>query len=320
MKHLSISSFKMKKIIIIFLSVLIAILVAGKIADACYKKYWWPFFEKLDVVIKDSSYYDGVYTGDSRAHFGINPYYVDSLTGLNTYNVSMGGATINEINFLSQQYMNNHRPPKFAVISVGYSDILSANKFFENPCYYFFYSSDTAVGNTLQRLHYHTQLYKLLPFLKYTAFDDFNKLSILENLKGKTIVKQGGTAYKGFINNRTNTFNIQQIESFTPKDINIDSAIAVLEATIKLFASNNTLPILVYPPETHNNKKTKAPVEIKIDAAVSLLAGKYKIPLLHFDNDSDFTNDLFTDQWHLNLKGTILYSKKIGAGIKNILQ
>ena len=310
----------MKKITIIFFCVLAVMLLTGKLFDRCYKKYWWPFFEKLDVVIKDSAYYDGIYLGDSRVHFGINPYYADSVTGMNTYNAGIGGATIKEINFLAKQYMQRHTAPKFAIISIGYSDILSAQKEFENPCYYLFYTSDTATNNILQTLNYHTSLYKWLPVLKYTAFDDFNKFSIAENLKGNTILKEGGTAYKGFINNKSNTFNINQLENFVPKDTAFDESITVLEETVKLFTSKNTRVIFIYPPATTNNIKPKAPVELKIDAAVSLLANKYQLPLLHFDTDTSFTNDLFTDQWHLNLKGTVLFSKKIGEEINVLLK
>lgn len=309
----------MKKLIIIFISVLAAMLLAGEIFDSSYKKFWRPLFDKLGTTIKDSTYHDGIYLGDSRAHFGINPYYIDSTTGYNTYNVGMGGATINEINFLAKQYIAKHRPPKFAVISVGYSDILSEGKFFENPCHYFFYADDSSTDNTLQRLGYHTTLFKILPFLKYTAFDDYNKLSIIKNMQGKTFLQEGGIAYKGFINNSANSFNIQALEKFAPEDKPFGKSLSVLEETIKLFLDKNTLPILVYPPATHHIEKPKAPVEIKIDSAIALLARRHKVPLLYFDNDGSFTNDCFMDQWHLNLKGTVLYSQKLGAEIKRLL-
>ena len=94
----------------------------------------------------------------------------------------------------------------------------------------------------------------------------------------------------------------------------------MLEQTVKLFTSKNTLVILIYPPATAISENPKAAVEVKIDAAVSHLANKYHLPLLRFDNDTSFTNDLFTDQWHLNLKGTVLYSKKIGEEINVLLK
>lgn len=310
----------MKRLSIILLCVVAAMLLAGKLFDHAYKKYWSTFFEKLDVVIKDSTHYDGIYLGDSRVHFGINPYYVDSVTGMKTYNAGMGGATIAEINFLAKQYMSKNRYPEFAVICIGYSDILTTDKFFENLCFYFFYTDNKTTDSTLQNLGYHTTLYKFLPVLKYTAFDEYNKLSIAENIKGNTFLKEGGTAYNGFINNSRNSFNVQLLKNFEPEDKPIDKSIALLEETIKLFIDKNTLPILVYPPATHHNQKGKAPVEIKIDSAVSLLARKYQTPILHFDTDTAFTNDFFSDPWHVNLQGSVLFSQKLGQQINGLLK
>lgn len=308
----------MKRIVTIVLILIAVMFATGFLFDRCYKKFWWPFFDKLDVVIKDTSYYDGIYLGDSRTHFGINPYYVDSVLKIKTYNIGMGGANISETNFLAATYMKKHTAPKFAVIAIGYSNIFEPNNFFENPCYYFFYNDDTSVNHILQKLGYHTSIYKILPITKYTAFDDFNKFSIAENLRGKTFLKPGGIAYNGFISNSSNTFNVQDAEKAAATDTGFYKGMTMLEETINLFKKNNTLPILVFPPASHANKK--APVEMKIDSAATSLAERFSIPLLHYDNDSSFTQDLFTDQWHLNIKGTVLYSKKLAQDLQAIIK
>lgn len=309
----------MKRILIIAACVTGSLLLAGTLLDSSYKKYWWPFFDKLDVAIKDSAYYDGIYLGDSRVHFGINPYYVDSVTGMQSYNLGMGGAPINEIHFLATAYLQKHRSPRFAVLSVGHSNLLEPGRFFENPCYYFFYLSDTATNRVLEELRYHTSLYKILPASKYTAFDDFNKFSIAESWKGNTIVKKGGVVYRGFINNTSNAFNAANMEKETAGDTACYAGIQTLEATLRLFQQKKTLPVLVYPPATYQGKPAKTATAARIDSAIAILASRYNIPVLHFDNDSSFSHDLFTDPWHLNIRGTILYSQKMGAAIKAIL-
>ena len=308
----------MKKIILIVSVTVISLIITGKVLDTKYKKYWWPFFDKLDVLIKDSSYYDGIYLGNSRTHFGINPYYVDSITGLKTYNMGMGGATINEINFIAKNYLQKHTAPKFALISIGYGGIIKTDRYLENPCYYLFYTQDSFINHILQNLHYHTVLYKILPVLKYTSFDDFNKFSIVENFKGKTILRPGGIAYRGFINNSTNVFNVQALEKIVEENIVFQPGIDILEKTIRLFKEKNTMPILVFPPGTNSEKKLKLAVEVKIDSAIESLSSKYQIPLLHFDTDSAFTDNYFTDASHLNIQGTVIYSKKIGFKIISI--
>ena len=310
---------KMKKLLIITIIIITSLLLLGKFVDHNYKKYWWPFFDKLDTVIKDSAYYDGIYLGDSRVHFGINPYYIDSANNLNTYNVGLGAATIQEINFLSASYLQKHPAPKFAVISIGYTGIIN-KKLVANTCYYSFYLTDSAVKTMLDKLNYHTSLYQILPVTKYATFDDFNKLSITKGLSGNSIARAGSTVYKGFINNTSNVFNAAVIEqSDKIKDTVYMPGIKVLEATIRLFQEKHTTIILIYPPTIHLKEKPPARVDVQMDSAITQLAEKYHTPLIHYDLDSSFKDELFSDRWHLNIKGTVLYSRKIAQDVKAIL-
>ena len=156
---------------------------------------------------------------------------------------------------------------------------------------------------------------KYFLFLKYTAFDDFNKLSIAQNIQGKTILKPGGVAYKGFINNAINTFNINPDEDSAQQDTSITAGLTIFDNTISLLQSANTTVLLVYPPEADFGKKPRTLVESRLDTAIVQIAKQHQCPLYFFDRDSSFTQNYFTDAWHLNLAGTVLYSKKIAEMI-----
>lgn len=306
----------MKKLLLIISSVWLSLWLMGYIMDVKYKKYWWPFFEKIDVLVKDSSYYDGIFLGDSRVHFGINPKEVDSITGFATYNMGMGGTPVKEIEYTVNTYLKKHPAPKFVVLSIGYSGLREPEKYFYNPCYYFFYSSDSLTNTNLQLAGYHTTLFKIFPFLKYTAFDDFNKLSIAQNIQGKTILKPGGVAYKGFINNAINTFNINPDEGSEQQDTSIVAGLTIFDKTISLLQSAKSKVLLVYPPEATFGKKTRTIVESRLDTAIVEIAKQHGCSLYYFDRDTSFTKNYFTDAWHLNLSGTVLYSRKIAEMIK----
>lgn len=306
----------MKKLLLIICSVLASLWIIGFGMDIKYKKYWWPFFDKLDVLVKDSTYYDGIFLGDSRVHFGINPYYVDSITGFKTYNFGMGGTPVREIAYTAENYLQKHPVPKFAVISLGYSGIMESERYFYNPCYYFFYTGDALTDKALSDAKYHTTLFKIFPFLKYTSFDDFNKLSIVQTFSGKTILKPGGVAYNGFINNSINTFNVNIAEDNSNQDTACSAGLSIFENTIEVLQKKNIKVILVYPPEASFGKKPRTALEKRLDTAVAQIALKHGCPLHYFDKDSSFTNNFFTDAWHLSLPGTVIYSKKIGEMIK----
>ena len=148
----------MKKISFIAIVIFISSIFAGKVLDHYYKKFWANPFEKLDAIFKDSSIRDIIFIGDSRVHAGINPYYVDSITKLNTYNLGMGGASINEVCFLTESWLKNHKPPKLFIYSIGYGSILRSDINFKNPCYYLFYLNNKFVYNTFEDLNYHVQI------------------------------------------------------------------------------------------------------------------------------------------------------------------
>lgn len=309
----------MKKIFVITILVILFTFLLGKFLDYRYKKFWRPVFNKLDVTFKDTTYYDGIYVGNSRVHFGINPYYTDSITGLNSYNEGMIGASINEIYFLTAAYLSHHKTPKYAAIAIGYADILQSYRPFENPCYYLYYLDDTMDNRILEQQHYHTALFKMMPILKYTAFDDFNKLTIWKNLNGEAMLKPGGIEYRGYMNNSKNVFQTVNQERAMKEDTSFQKGIYKCEELIKLLKKNNCLPILIYAPVLDIDQVRKNKVFIKIDSAISKLSSTYDAPILHYDTGNDFSKEMFGDQWHLNIDGSILFSKKLGADIRNIL-
>ena len=289
--------------------------LTGYLCDKYYKHYWRAFFDKFDVVYHDSTYYDGIYIGDSRVHFGINPKITDSILSMNTYNIGIGGANIRENIFLTQRYLENHRPPAFAIFSVGYQGILNPTHSFVNPCDYLFYTSNEATDSVLAKEGYHTNLFKFIPVLKYTAFDDFNKLSIAEGIKGNTIVSKKGISYKGFINNQTNIFNLKELKNEHDSEAISYKYFSTLEKFIQLLKSHNILPIVVYPPGYSGKSVEKTIPEKKVDSVIFRYSKKYRFPIYHFDTDRSFTEVLFSDQWHLNINGTVIYSRKIADSI-----
>ena len=172
----------------------------------------------------------------------------------------------------------------------------------------------------LSEQHYHTTLFKFLPILKYTAFDDFNKTTIPRNLEGSALLQPQGISYKGYINNNT-TFVKQQLRGGEmEEDTTIEKGISRFYQLIQLLRKNNCRPILVYAPEFEYNPATKKSTYRQIDTAVEKLGAAYSVPILHFDTDTSFTDNLFSDKdSHLTINGSILYSKKLGAAIKRIL-
>src|SRR5438046_1476860 len=107
----------LKKILIIIFCSFILIRLLGFVIDRGFKNYYTPFFEKMDFVFKDTSYNNILYFGNSRANFGINPYFIDSICNTKSYNLGLGGSDIENSLSLLQSYLIDHPAPKFIVYS-----------------------------------------------------------------------------------------------------------------------------------------------------------------------------------------------------------
>jgi hypothetical protein len=308
----------MKRILIITILILTTSWITGKILDFYYCKFWKGTFQKLDTVFKDSSYRDIIFVGDSRTHFGINPFYIDSITKLNSYNIGMGGATIDEINFLTRAWFKNHSAPKFLFLNIGQGAFLKNESFFENPCYYFFYLKDQQTNETLAQLGYHTTLYKYFPILKYTAFDEFNKVTILKAMQGNRFLQNEGISVKGFINNNnSNDFNSNLNKSFydNVENANIQKKknLVKFELLVNYLSKFNCKLFFLYPPDLKSESLKEDSVLKNLTEDINKIATKYQTTILRYDSDSSFTKELFQDPRHLNINGSIVYSKKIAA-------
>jgi hypothetical protein len=316
----------MKRISIVVVTIFIATTIIGKVLDTYYKKFWANPFDKLDTVFIDTSYRDIVFVGDSRTHIGINPFYVDSITQLNSYNIGMGGASVNEVYFLTQSWLNKHQAPKVFVFSISVGTILKSNTFFRNPCLYFYYLDDKYTRKTLSDLHYHTSLFRYLPFIKYTAFDEYNKTAILRSFTGGRFLTNGGVSYKGFVNNAsTNAYvGINNSDSIY-KDMNkINNAMHIglekLNNLIELVNKNKSKIVFVIPPQINFAHHYVDSISKKIDYEIEKIAKINDIEIWHFETDSSFKKTYFQDPVHLNIEGSIYLSKKIGYNIKDMIK
>lgn len=308
----------MKKIYIIILLTLLFGWLTGKLLDNGYKRFWRPFMEKLDVVLNDSSKRDVVFLGDSRTFQGINPYYIDSVAGTDSYNAAMPGASMNEIYFIAEAWLRGHQPPKLFVISIPFWGILPSETKFENTCQYLFYLNNPMVKKALSSQHYHTSMITIFPILKYTAFDDFNKNTIFRSFFGESFLQSKGYSFKGFVNNNSESFRSSKKIS-GPSDTAISSGLNKFNDLLILFKKYNCKCLITFPPVITNDAMN-FPILNKIDSATTLISKNFKFPIARFDKDTSFNKTSFEDPWHLNIKGSYQYSLKIGYEIKNIFK
>lgn len=307
-----------KKLLIVFIIILLAAYSTGFILDMQYKKRWAVlFFEKSDELIKGNKNYDVIFLGNSRVHFGINPYYVDSATKLNSYNFGNGGADAEDIMLTANIYLQKHPAPKLAVISLDKGALLK-NEILRSRFHYLFYLENDTISKYMSQAGFLTSLIKVFPFTKYSFLDEYNRTSLF--IQGKQYPGFDHNIHKGFINIHQN-INTKVAGLYNEKEDRSelsDSAIAFFRNTVSMLQQKGSMVVFVSPPEKRSSATMDASVRMLADSVFNSIEKEFKIPHLHFEKNDLFTDTYFVDDIHLNEPGTRIYSLQLADSIKSI--
>lgn len=308
----------LKRLFIVFGIIFLVAYSTGLILDHRYKKRWSVlFFEKTDELIKGNKNYDVIFLGNSRVHFGINPYYFDSATNLNSYNFGNGGADAEDIMLTANVYLQKHPVPKIVIISLDKGALLK-NEILRSRFHYLFYLENDTISKYMNQAGFLTSLIKIFPFTKYSFFDEYNRTSLF--IKGKQYPAFGHNIHKGFINIHQD-INSKVAGLYNEKEEKrelSDSAILFFRNTVSMLQQKGSLVIFVSPPEKRSSATRDASVRILADAVYKSIEKEFKIPCLHFEKNDLFTDAYFVDDIHLNEPGTRIYSLQLADSIKKI--
>jgi len=291
----------------------------GSLFDHFYKQRWSAlFFEKTDTLIKGKNNYDIIFLGNSRVHFGINPFYIDSVTKLNSYNFGTGAADAQDILLTSELYCQQHSAAKLAVISLDMG-ALTINETLKTRFHYLFYLDNDTMSRYMKQTGFLTPLIKVLPFTKYSFFDEYNRTSLF--VKGKQFPAFDHNIYKGFLNihpdKNSTAIGLYNIKATS--DSLWEPAIDYFRNAIVALQQKGTMVVFVSPPEKSNSANKKNNFKKIADSIFIKIAADHHLKYFHFENDTDFTDDYFVDDIHLNGPGTKIYSIQLADSINSIL-
>ena len=300
------------RLLLVIVAVSIAAVTTGFILDHIYKKRWQDiFFRKTSTLVHENKRYDVIFLGDSRVHFGINPYYFDSVSGFKSYNFGYGASDAQEVFMTTNVYLKRHPRPRLAVLSMSpgcMTENIALRTRFQN----LFFLEDDSIAHYMNSAGFRTGAINAVPFLKYSFFDEYNRTSLF--VPGAPLPRFDHNIYEGFLNIHKN-LNSDAIYLY-----NIDGlwlpAIAYFENTIKVLLQSKVQVVLVSAPERRNSVYRQSHFRKTVDSIFESTARKYAIPFLHFENDTTvFTEEYFVDDVHLNEPGTRIYSMKLADSL-----
>lgn len=307
-----------KKLLIVFIIILLAAYSTGFILDMQYKKRWAVlFFDKSEELIKGNKNYDVIFLGNSRVHFGINPYYVDSATKLNSYNFGNGGADAEDILLSANVYLQKHPAPKLVFISLDKGALLK-NEILQSRFHYLFYLNNDTMSKYMNKAGFLTTLIKVFPFTKYSFFDEYNRTSLF--IKGKPYPRFDHNIHKGFINIHQD-INSKVAGLYNEKEGQYEisePAIDHFRKTVSMLQKKGSKVVFISPPEKHYSVRKDKAFSLHADSVFMSIEQEFKLTHLHFENNDLFSDAYFVDDIHLNEPGTKIYSLLLADAIKSI--
>jgi hypothetical protein len=307
----------LKKILIIIVITVPLLIFASFVFDHGYRKFWKPFYEKTDEAFLGKTNFDVLFFGNSTVHFGINPYDVDSVSKLSSYNFGIGGANITAMNALLMGYLEDHAAPKIIFYSMNYSTFGKTDN--ANYFLFFDYLQNKYAAAYLEEKNVHVGLVKFLPFLKWSYFDDYNRSNIIAGFSGSPFIKNA-IIYKGFINNtgdstRKFEFNTAMMNSGSQIEA---KNIIVLKEIIKTCKSKGIKLVFLFAPKIKDASDYSSE-NLRMDAFITKISKDNNIPFKRFEDSTLFPIYEFHDKWHLNKSGAKRYSIMLGNLVNEIM-
>ncbi len=265
---------------------------------------------------------DAIIFGGSRAKLIISPKVLDSLLQINSYNLGMNGGYFPIQDAVFKVYLQHNKKPKYIIQNIDFN-IFSNGANLSNSDQFIPYIDDTIIRNMASHYQEKFTLPEIyLPLFKYNN----HPILIKEGLFCYFNFGHRGAnkLYKGF-GSRDIPFS-DYFEVRMKKDAdylmnNIDKNLeAEFVSYLNYCKSNDIKLIFIYGPVLRPINRCFKSDTSEITRRIIKYAQTYNIPLINYLDDSLCNQkDLFGDHIHLNSRGAQIFSEKIGADLKNIL-
>lgn len=265
-------------------------------------------------IYNDTTNYDVIISGNSRAQMHINPLILDSILHINSYNFGLQGRTINTQIIKYQKYRELHEAPKILIQAVDLWTLEFNNGYEREQFFpYFFYDRDLI--RKMDEYEKFSFLEEYIPCYRYLGYEDVISEAIFYGNKkyfvdftskgySETNLKWDGTALST-IDSVQCSCDTNAIKIF----VNYLSKVVTIDDTKVLF---------VYTP-IYREVRERMTDEENMFKIYDTIAKRFNIPILDY-NDIPMCYDTtyFYNGTHLNRTGAELFTTKLAHDIDSL--
>ena len=272
-------------------------------------------FQTWTAIVDSKINADLLIIGNSRAFSHYSPLIMDSALQMNCYNLGIGGHPFN-IHYLRYQLYKEHNIlPKIILLNVDFFTFQIATIGHQRE-QILPYVSDSLLKHELIKVGF-TEAEIYLPLIRYFGYQMVVKNGLLEFLNLHHYDFQ--PSVKGYWP-ETGNWNPSALNNLAEIEASVDKeSLRLFENLISECKNKNIQLIMVYSP-LYTEALKKLPNKSVFESLFHSISQKYKLPYLDYTKDSlcNDTNN-FHVAIHLNKKGAELFTRKLSADVKKIL-
>ena len=259
---------------------------------------------------------DAVILGSSRAWCQYSPQILDSIVGLDFYNLGIDGHKIDYQLIRYNTYRRFSPKPRYIIHNVEFSTLGVTTNGYDRE-QFFPYVFDDSLLNVVSEVKKITFLDRKLPLVRYFGYRVLFENGVKSFFGQKTFFDGG--LKKGY---RGNNYPWDGTELDKIQTIQYErnpNAIKLFDEYLKKSKDEGIEVILVFAPVYIDAIKKIENIE-EMYTLYSDIAGKYNYTILDFSNDSiSFDKENFYNATHLNKKGAEEFSIKLGRRLNSVI-
>lgn len=274
-------------------------------------------YHKYSTIFLKKNNFNTLILGSSRAEMHLDVKLLDSLTGLNSFNAAVSGASTRMAFIVLKSYLQHSNMPKTIFLEIDFHiSHLKTDTIFNFPRY-FCYLSNPVLYSELTKIDARFVQFKYNPFYSL-PFSGINSLSpALHGWLRKT-TKYDMYYRNGFFENTVNDhydhFDVKKFTGFIHPETKqyLDSFL--------VFSKNNNCKLVFTVSPIFKNAETEVLNKQAIIENFKQIANKNRVKFLDFSNDTTISNHkyYFEDNYHMLYSGARKYTKKIAEQYNNI--
>lgn len=273
-------------------------------------------FHTYNAIYNDSLQCNALIMGSSRGQVQYSTRIIDSITGLNSYNISVDGRCIDAEVTIYNFYRRHQPKPKVIIQNIDWGTLQMSNGY-EREQYLPYLRKDNDLYREIKEREDFSWADHYLPLMRYAGYHE----TIKEGLGLKAKMARPKNIERGFIPTDKEwdgaAFRAIHALGFTVND----EAVEIFDRYLQRCKQEGIEVVMVFAPFYIGATEKMGSDADSMFALYQGFADKYGYPILNYTNDSVSYDTLnFYNASHLNRRGAEQFSLKLAQDLKNLLQ